>query len=193
MPPKFETQPPSTTTTTPSNPSTTSIDPIILILWILPYSFLHASDQLRTTFFPDRVNRQYINRMSIFRVHVHSGWDRHCAHGLARDRNRVKSVIVLYATAGISSVVLAYVMSMLLIRIKIPDLSVAPLKLRVNIEICPPTARFNASMNIGQGRALCAVWVKVAALSSFASDTKSLLLLMRNFASISPRSFYKIS
>ncbi|KAM1087543.1 hypothetical protein ACFX2B_012909 [Malus domestica] len=79
-----------------------------------------ASDQLRTTFFPDRVNEQYINRMSIFRVHVHSGWDRHCAHGLARDRNRVKSVIMSYATAGISSVVLAYVMSMLLIRIKIP-------------------------------------------------------------------------
>ncbi|KAM1329005.1 hypothetical protein ACFX2F_013212 [Malus domestica] len=156
MPPKFKTQPSSTATTTPSNPSTNFIDPIILILWILPYSFLHlptitllspmivyafvllpyfmvvlasstmsslsprASDQPRTTFFPDLVNEQYINRMSIFRVHVHYGWDRHCAHGLARDRNRVKSVIVSYAIAGISSVVLAYVMSMLLIRIKIP-------------------------------------------------------------------------
>ncbi|RXH71469.1 hypothetical protein DVH24_018824 [Malus domestica] len=39
---------------------------------------------------------------------------------LALDRNRAKSVKVSYATAGISSVVLAYVMSMLFIRIKIP-------------------------------------------------------------------------
>ncbi|KAL5574838.1 hypothetical protein UlMin_018065 [Ulmus minor] len=39
---------------------------------------------------------------------------------LALDRNRAKSVKVSYATAGISSVVIAYVMSMLFIRIKIP-------------------------------------------------------------------------
>ncbi|KAL2340492.1 hypothetical protein Fmac_008432 [Flemingia macrophylla] len=39
---------------------------------------------------------------------------------LALDRNRAKSVKVSYASAGVSSVVLAYVMSMLFIRIKIP-------------------------------------------------------------------------
>ncbi|WVZ19261.1 hypothetical protein V8G54_006583 [Vigna mungo] len=39
---------------------------------------------------------------------------------LALDRNRPKSVKVSYASAGVSSVVLAYVMSMLFIRIKIP-------------------------------------------------------------------------
>lgn len=39
---------------------------------------------------------------------------------LALDRNRAKSVKVSYASAGISSVVIAYVMSMLFIRIKIP-------------------------------------------------------------------------
>ncbi|KAB1204304.1 Oligosaccharyltransferase complex subunit ostc [Morella rubra] len=39
---------------------------------------------------------------------------------LALDRNRAKSVKVSYATAGIASVVIAYVMSMLFIRIKIP-------------------------------------------------------------------------
>lgn len=39
---------------------------------------------------------------------------------LALDRNRAKSVKVSYASAGITSVVLAYVMSMLFIRIKIP-------------------------------------------------------------------------
>ncbi|KAF3452714.1 hypothetical protein FNV43_RR03147 [Rhamnella rubrinervis] len=39
---------------------------------------------------------------------------------LALDRNRAKSLKVSYASAGISSVVIAYVMSMLFIRIKIP-------------------------------------------------------------------------
>ncbi|KAK7329113.1 hypothetical protein VNO77_23259 [Canavalia gladiata] len=39
---------------------------------------------------------------------------------LALDRNRARTVKVSYASAGISSVVLAYVMSMLFIRIKIP-------------------------------------------------------------------------
>ncbi|KAF5742748.1 hypothetical protein HS088_TW09G00808 [Tripterygium wilfordii] len=39
---------------------------------------------------------------------------------LALDKNRAKSVKVSYASAGISSIVLAYVMSMLFIRIKIP-------------------------------------------------------------------------
>ncbi|KAK7281196.1 hypothetical protein RIF29_08962 [Crotalaria pallida] len=39
---------------------------------------------------------------------------------LALDRNRAKSVKVSYASAGVSSVVLAYIMTMLFIRIKIP-------------------------------------------------------------------------
>jgi hypothetical protein len=39
---------------------------------------------------------------------------------LALEKNRAKSVKVSYATAGISSVVIAYVMSMLFLRIKIP-------------------------------------------------------------------------
>jgi len=39
---------------------------------------------------------------------------------LALDRNRDRSVKVSYATAGITSVVIAYVMSMLFVRIKIP-------------------------------------------------------------------------
>ncbi|CAA0396957.1 unnamed protein product [Arabidopsis thaliana] len=39
---------------------------------------------------------------------------------LALDKNRAKSVKASYATAGVSSIVIAYVMSMLFIRIKIP-------------------------------------------------------------------------
>lgn len=39
---------------------------------------------------------------------------------LALDKNRAKSVKVSYASAGISSIVIAYIMSMLFIRIKIP-------------------------------------------------------------------------
>lgn len=39
---------------------------------------------------------------------------------LALDKNRAKSVRVSYASAGITSVVIAYIMSMLFIRIKIP-------------------------------------------------------------------------
>lgn len=39
---------------------------------------------------------------------------------LALDKNRARSVKSSYATAGVVSIVLAYVMSMLFIRIKIP-------------------------------------------------------------------------
>ena len=39
---------------------------------------------------------------------------------LALDKNRARSVRVSYASAGISSIVIAYIMSMLFIRIKIP-------------------------------------------------------------------------
>jgi len=39
---------------------------------------------------------------------------------LALDKNKAKSVKASYAVAGVSSIVIAYVMSMLFIRIKIP-------------------------------------------------------------------------
>ncbi|KAB2625819.1 hypothetical protein ACFX2I_022519 [Malus domestica] len=172
MPPKSETQPPSTAITTPSDPSTASVDPILLILRILPYSFLRpprlrlklptltlpspmtvyalvlltyfmvvsgivydviveppgiGSTQDRLTgsirpvvFLPGRVNGQYIiEGLSSGFMFVLGGIGI-VLMDLALDRNRAKSVKVSYATAGISSVVLAYVMSMLFIRIKIP-------------------------------------------------------------------------
>ncbi|KAM1380835.1 hypothetical protein ACFX2I_022519 [Malus domestica] len=173
MPPKSETQPPSTAITTPSDPSTASVDPILLILRILPYSFLRpprlrlklptltlpspmtvyalvlltyfmvvsgivydviveppgiGSTQDRLTgsirpvvFLPGRVNGQYIiEGLSSGFMFVLGGIGI-VLMDLALDRNRAKSVKVSYATAGISSVVLAYVMSMLFIRIKIPE------------------------------------------------------------------------
>ncbi|CAO2841588.1 unnamed protein product [Amaranthus hypochondriacus] len=39
---------------------------------------------------------------------------------LALDKNRARSIRISYASAGISSIVIAYIMSMLFIRIKIP-------------------------------------------------------------------------
>ncbi|KAM1067418.1 hypothetical protein COP1_022730 [Malus domestica] len=173
MPPKSETQSPSTAITTPSDPSTASVDPILLILRILPYSFLRpprlrlklptltlpspmtvyalvlltyfmvvsgivydviveppgiGSTQDRVTgsirpvvFLPGRVNGQYIiEGLSSGFMFVLGGIGI-VLMDLALDRNRAKSVKVSYATAGISSVVLAYVMSMLFIRIKIPE------------------------------------------------------------------------
>ncbi|KAL6292499.1 hypothetical protein ACE6H2_000641 [Prunus campanulata] len=173
MPPKSETQPPTTaTTTTPSEPSSASIDPIFLFIRILPYSFLRpprlrlklpsltlpspmtvyalvlltyfmvvsgivydviveppgiGSTQDRLTgavrpvvFLQGRVNGQYIiEGLSSGFMFVLGGIGI-VLMDLALDRNRAKSVKVSYATAGISSVVLAYVMSMLFIRIKIP-------------------------------------------------------------------------
>ncbi|KAB2626377.1 oligosaccharyltransferase complex subunit ostc-like [Pyrus ussuriensis x Pyrus communis] len=172
MPPKSETQPPSTAITTPADPSTASVDPIFLILRILPYSFLrpprlrlklptltlpspmtvyalvlltyfmvvsgivydviveppgigstqdHLTGSIRpVVFLPGRVNGQYIiEGLSSGFMFVLGGIGI-VLMDLALDRNRAKSVKVSYATAGISSVVLAYVMSMLFIRIKIP-------------------------------------------------------------------------
>ncbi|XP_009359962.2 oligosaccharyltransferase complex subunit ostc-like [Pyrus x bretschneideri] len=175
MPLKSETQPPSTGTgtgTTPSDPSNASIDPILLVLRILPYSFLRpprlrlklptltlpspmtvyalvlltyfmvvsgivydviveppgiGSTQDRLTgsvrpvvFLAGRVNGQYIiEGLSSGFMFVLGGIGI-VLMDLALDRNRAKSVKVSYATAGISSVVLAYVMSMLFLRIKIP-------------------------------------------------------------------------
>ncbi|XP_008223849.1 PREDICTED: oligosaccharyltransferase complex subunit ostc [Prunus mume] len=173
MPPKSETQPPTTaTTTTPYDPSSASIDPLFLFIRILPYSFLRpprlrlklpsltlpspmtvyalvlltyfmvvsgivydviveppgiGSTQDRLTgsvrpvvFLQGRVNGQYIiEGLSSGFMFVLGGIGI-VLMDLALDRNRAKSVKVSYATAGISSVVLAYVMSMLFIRIKIP-------------------------------------------------------------------------
>lgn len=71
-------------------------------------------------FLPGRVNGQYIiEGLSSGFMFVLGGVGI-VLMDLALDRNRAKSVKVSYATAGISSIVLAYVMSMLFIRIKIP-------------------------------------------------------------------------
>ncbi|KAB5551956.1 hypothetical protein DKX38_009267 [Salix brachista] len=71
-------------------------------------------------FMPGRVNGQYIiEGLSSGFMFVVGGVGI-ILMGLALDKNRAKSVKVSYATAGISSVVIAYVMSMLFIRIKIP-------------------------------------------------------------------------
>lgn len=171
MPPKSDPQPP-TTATAASDASTGSIDPILLILQILPYSFLRpprlrlklptltlpspmtvyalvlltyfmvvsgivydviveppgigSTQDPRTgsvrpvVFLQGRVNGQYIiEGLSSGFMFVLGGIGI-VLMDLALDRNRAKSVKVSYATAGISSVVLAYVMSMLFIRIKIP-------------------------------------------------------------------------
>ncbi|RXH71472.1 hypothetical protein DVH24_018827 [Malus domestica] len=191
MPPKSETQPPSTAITTPSDPSTASVDPILLILRILPYSFLRpprlrlklptltlpspmtvyalvlltyfmvvsgivydviveppgiGSTQDRLTgsirpvvFLPGRVNGQYIiEGLSSGFMFVLGGIGI-VLMDLALDRNRAKSVKVSYATAGISSVVLAYVMSMLFIRIKIPEADAVALRLSHVLVSCPTT------------------------------------------------------
>ncbi|XP_038879525.1 oligosaccharyltransferase complex subunit OSTC-like [Benincasa hispida] len=71
-------------------------------------------------FLPGRVNGQYIiEGLSSGFMFVLGGMGI-VLMDLALDRNRAKSVKVSYASAGISSVVIAYVMSMLFIRIKIP-------------------------------------------------------------------------
>lgn len=71
-------------------------------------------------FMPGRVNGQYIiEGLSSGFMFVLGGVGI-VLMDLALDRNRAKSVKVSYASAGISSVVIAYVMSMLFIRIKIP-------------------------------------------------------------------------
>ncbi|KAI6682642.1 hypothetical protein NL676_036523 [Syzygium grande] len=71
-------------------------------------------------FMPGRVNGQYIiEGLSSGFMFVLGGVGI-VLMDLALDKNRAKSVKASFATAGISSVVLAYVMSMLFIRIKIP-------------------------------------------------------------------------
>lgn len=153
-------------------PSSGSVDPIVHLLRILPFSFLrppklrlklptltlpspmtvyalvlltyfmvvsgivydviveppgigstqdHATGSVRpVVFLPGRVNGQYIvEGLSSGFMFVLGGVGV-VLMDLALDRNRAKSVKVSYAIAGISSVVIAYVMSMLFIRIKIP-------------------------------------------------------------------------
>ncbi|KAK3180692.1 hypothetical protein Dsin_000082 [Dipteronia sinensis] len=71
-------------------------------------------------FLPGRVNGQYIiEGLSSGFMFVLGGIGI-VLLDLALDKNRAKSVKVSYASAGISSVVIAYIMSMLFIRIKIP-------------------------------------------------------------------------
>ncbi|XP_068637932.1 uncharacterized protein [Aristolochia californica] len=71
-------------------------------------------------FLPGRVNGQYIiEGLSSGFMFVLGGMGI-VLLDLALDRNRAKSVRVSFASAGISSVVIAYVMTMLFIRIKIP-------------------------------------------------------------------------
>ncbi|KAJ8750874.1 hypothetical protein K2173_016055 [Erythroxylum novogranatense] len=71
-------------------------------------------------FLPGRVNGQYIiEGLSSGFMFVLGGIGI-VLLDLALDKNRAKSLKVSYATAGISSVVIAYIMSMLFIRIKIP-------------------------------------------------------------------------
>ncbi|XP_059637465.1 uncharacterized protein LOC132279494 [Cornus florida] len=172
MAPKSETLTSSSSSSFQSDSSMDSIDPILHILRILPYSFLRVprlrlkipsltlpsamtvfalllltyfmvisgiiydviveppgigSTQDRHTgavrpvvFLPGRVNGQYIiEGLSSGFMFVLGGIGI-VLMDLALDRNRAKSVKVSFATAGISSVVIAYVMSMLFIRIKIP-------------------------------------------------------------------------
>ncbi|KAH7544736.1 uncharacterized protein LOC107430952 [Ziziphus jujuba] len=71
-------------------------------------------------FMPGRVNGQYIiEGLSSGFMFVLGGVGI-VLMDLALDRNRDKSMKISYASAGISFVVIAYVMSMLFIRIKIP-------------------------------------------------------------------------
>lgn len=71
-------------------------------------------------FLPGRVNGQYIiEGLSSGFMFVLGGIGI-VLMDLALDRNRAKSVKVSFASAGVASVVIAYVMSMLFIRIKIP-------------------------------------------------------------------------
>ncbi|OIW20474.1 hypothetical protein TanjilG_11877 [Lupinus angustifolius] len=71
-------------------------------------------------FMPGRVNGQYIiEGLSSGFMFVLGGIGI-VLLDLGLDRNRAKSVKVSYATAGVSSVVFAYIMTMLFIRIKIP-------------------------------------------------------------------------
>ncbi|XP_019186169.1 PREDICTED: oligosaccharyltransferase complex subunit ostc-like [Ipomoea nil] len=71
-------------------------------------------------FMPGRVNGQYIiEGLSSGFMFVLGGIGI-VLLDLALDRNRAKSVRISFASAGVASVLIAYVMSMLFVRIKIP-------------------------------------------------------------------------
>lgn len=71
-------------------------------------------------FLPGRVNGQYIIEGLSSGFMFVLGGTGIVLLDLALDKNRAKSVKVSFASAGVASVVIAYVMSMLFIRIKIP-------------------------------------------------------------------------
>ncbi|KAK3023928.1 hypothetical protein RJ639_043598 [Escallonia herrerae] len=71
-------------------------------------------------FLPGRVNGQYIIEGLSSGFMFVLGGTGIVLMDLALDRNRARSVKVSFASAGVSFVVIAYVMSMLFIRIKIP-------------------------------------------------------------------------
>ncbi|KAE8665087.1 hypothetical protein F3Y22_tig00112688pilonHSYRG00059 [Hibiscus syriacus] len=125
-----------------------SMDPFLHILKLVPYSFLHASasgsppsPSLRpcpgapgigstqdpatgavrpVVFLLGRVNGQYIiEGLSSGFMFVVGGIGI-VLFDLALDKNRARSIKVSYSITGISSIVIAYVMTTLFIRIKIP-------------------------------------------------------------------------
>ncbi|KAI8571377.1 hypothetical protein RHMOL_Rhmol01G0115200 [Rhododendron molle] len=159
-------------TTTATDSSASSIDPLLHLLSLLPYSFLRpprlrlklpsltlpspftvfslllltyfvivsgivydviveppgiGSTQDRHTgavkpvvFLPGRVNGQYIiEGLSSGFMFVLGGMGI-VLLDLALDKNRARSVKVSFASAGVASIVIGYVMSMLFLRIKIP-------------------------------------------------------------------------
>ncbi|CAA6675128.1 unnamed protein product [Spirodela intermedia] len=121
-----------------------SIDPVLLVLKVLPFSFLRPPRtrlRLPSLILPSpmthtgpchrrrpasrlpsrRVNGQYIiEGLSSGFMFVLGGIGI-IVMDLALDRNRPKSVRVSFASFGIAAVVISYVMSTLFIRIKIPS------------------------------------------------------------------------
>ncbi|KAL3743961.1 hypothetical protein ACJRO7_013244 [Eucalyptus globulus] len=80
----------------------------------------HTGSVRPIVFMPGRVNSQYIIKGLSSGFMFVLGSVGIVLMDLTLDRNRAKSVKTFFVIAGISAVVLAYVMSMLFIRIKIP-------------------------------------------------------------------------
>ncbi|XP_057980262.1 uncharacterized protein LOC131166052 [Malania oleifera] len=80
----------------------------------------HTGAVRPVVFLPGRVNGQYIIEGLSSGFMFLLGGIGIILLDLALDKNRARTVKVSFATAGVSSVVIAYVMSMLFIRIKIP-------------------------------------------------------------------------
>lgn len=80
----------------------------------------HTGAVKPVVFLPGRVNGQYIiEGLSSGFMFVLGGMGI-VLLDLAMDRNRARSVKVSFASAGVASIVIGYVMSMLFLRIKIP-------------------------------------------------------------------------